>query len=81
MTDTARKLRRMFYHLYGTASARINVNRLARLAGRTPGQISAAIRELADGGYIAWDERAGIVNVISLEEQRLHAMVGRSRTG
>ncbi|RJE90689.1 hypothetical protein D3P07_00850 [Paenibacillus sp. 1011MAR3C5] len=87
LDDTARKLHRIFFNLYQSAAARVNDNRLARLSGRTSGQISAAIRELADDRYITWDERAGIVKVIAPEERRgvearrPYTWADRSRTG
>ncbi|MFF2887861.1 hypothetical protein [Paenibacillus sp. NPDC057967] len=81
LDDTARKLHRIFFNLYRSASARVDVNRLARLSGRTPGQITAAMRELADERYITWDERTGIVQVVEPNERRVYAMVGRSRAG
>lgn len=71
LDETARKLFRLFYSLYRFESARINTNRLARMTGRSKTRIVAAIRTLEEKQYITWNERTGVIRIMSPAERLL----------
>ncbi|QNK56640.1 hypothetical protein [Paenibacillus sp. PAMC21692] len=71
LDETARKLFRMFYALYRFEAAHIDMDRLARLTGRSKLRIATAIRALEEKQYITWNERAGAIRVMTPAERNL----------
>lgn len=70
LTDTERKLLLMLWHLYHSNAAHIDIPKIARLSGRKPAQIRAALCALAEAGYAEWDSAAGVVRVFTGWEHR-----------
>ncbi|MFD2114754.1 hypothetical protein ACFSTH_02595 [Paenibacillus yanchengensis] len=69
LDDTARKLLRILFNLNRMHAAPLEVERLQLLAGRDISLIEATLHLLREERYIRWDQQAGIVQVMRLEEQ------------
>lgn len=62
LDDTTRKVLRILYNSYREAWARVDLDRLQNLSGRTRQQVEGALQELAEKGYI--ERRDGRTRVI-----------------
>ncbi|MGE7225450.1 helix-turn-helix domain-containing protein [Paenibacillus glucanolyticus] len=52
LSDTERKILRIFWNLHGHEWFRPGLQQLCRLSQRTPGQVKTAVRNLIEKGYI-----------------------------
>lgn len=62
LDDTTRKVLRILYNSYRQEWARVDLDRLQHLSGRSRQQVETALRELAEKGYI--EHREGLTRVL-----------------